>query len=57
MSFRSDPGKAPDIMTTDDGDDAELVTQVEDENPESLAGEPVEFDPDDADDDDDFTTG
>lgn len=36
-----------------DAESTGQVVQIEDENPESLAGEPVEFDPDDIDDDDD----
>lgn len=34
-------------------DGADLVTQVEDDDPETLAGEPTGFDPDDDDDDPD----
>lgn len=39
-------------MTDAPFDDPEQVTQIEDNDPESLAGEPVEFDPDAPDDDD-----
>lgn len=33
-------------------DDSEFAAETEDDNPESLAGEPVDFDPDEADDTD-----
>ena len=39
-------------MTDAAFDDPDMVTQVEDDDPESLAGDPVDFDPDDDPDDD-----
>ncbi len=42
---------------TDEQPDDGRVTQIEDDNPESLAGGPADFDPDDDDDDSEQADG